>query len=205
MAHAYRHRDRWYAAFTDHNGERRRCATKARTKKEAERLPDDLERRAERQRLGLEPLPVEDGETLGELVQWWLAEYSARLPSHERNAYVLRKHVLQSKLARQRVSKLTSGEVAAYLHRRGKTLGPQSLNHLRRYLLTMINRAREVGRFTGANPVVAVKRRKVPRPARDDLRPKEIPSVLAAVPERWRALFACASARSPYAVAMAAT
>jgi hypothetical protein len=38
----------------------------------ARRLAADLERKAERQRLGLDPLPTECALTVAELVAWWL-------------------------------------------------------------------------------------------------------------------------------------
>lgn len=60
----------------DGTGAWRSHATKATTKTEAKRLAQDIERRAERQRFGLDPLPSESTQTLGHLFQWWLHERS---------------------------------------------------------------------------------------------------------------------------------
>ena len=48
----------WYAKYKDHKGKTIRISTDARSKTEAKRLAEDLERKAERQRLGLEPPPL---------------------------------------------------------------------------------------------------------------------------------------------------
>ncbi len=58
----------------DGTGAWRSHATKATTKTEAKRLAQDMERQAERQRFGLEPLPAESTQTLGQLCEWWLDE-----------------------------------------------------------------------------------------------------------------------------------
>ncbi len=59
MATVYRKRGSWYLAFLDGQGRRRQLRTRARTRSEAKGLAYELERSAERQRLGLEPLPSE--------------------------------------------------------------------------------------------------------------------------------------------------
>lgn len=71
-------------------------------------------------------------------------------------------------------------------------LGPQSINHLRRFILTAFNRARRAGRYAGTNPATEVQRRKVPRRPHDYLRAVEVPLVLAALAPSWRPLFAAA-------------
>ena len=54
MASVFQRGATWYARVKDSTGRWRNLATEARTKTEARRLADDLARRAERVRLGLE-------------------------------------------------------------------------------------------------------------------------------------------------------
>src|SRR5439155_11961008 len=64
----------WYLRVKDASGRWANIASTAKTKTEAWRLASDLERKAERQRLGLDPLPTDCTLTVGELVAWWLRE-----------------------------------------------------------------------------------------------------------------------------------
>jgi hypothetical protein len=74
MARVYLKRATCYARVKDATGAWRSLATRAASKTEARRLAEDIERRAERQRHGLEPLPGDSTMTLGELCAWWLRE-----------------------------------------------------------------------------------------------------------------------------------
>ena len=58
MASVFRRKGAWYVQFKDWHGTFKKQVTRALTKAEAQRLADDLERRAERQRLGMEELAV---------------------------------------------------------------------------------------------------------------------------------------------------
>ncbi len=112
MASVAFRKNRWYVKYRDHRGRWIRKTSTARTKTEARRLADDLERRCERQRLGLEPLPDADGGgTLVELLEWWLDTYSVKLASHERNKLSVRKHLLGSNLAKLRLVEVTPGAI----------------------------------------------------------------------------------------------
>ncbi len=57
MASVYVKHGRYYARWRDAAGNRQRAVTACRTKKEAQRFAEDLERKAERQARGLETLP----------------------------------------------------------------------------------------------------------------------------------------------------
>src|SRR5439155_18617840 len=72
MASVFQKKGAWYVRFKDWTGRFKKQVTRAVTKAEAQRLADDLERRAERQRLGMEELPSESKATLTELCEWWL-------------------------------------------------------------------------------------------------------------------------------------
>jgi hypothetical protein len=62
MASAYEKRPgKFYARWRDRNGLWQDTPTKARTKREARRIGEELEQRAWRQRMGLEPVRAADG------------------------------------------------------------------------------------------------------------------------------------------------
>lgn len=73
----------WWLKYKDAAGEWTPEATKAATKAEAKALLHEIERRVERQRLGLEPLHMNpEGWTVAVLMGWWLETYSRPSPSH---------------------------------------------------------------------------------------------------------------------------
>ena len=184
---------RWYAKYRDHRGKWVRRPTTARTKTEARRLADDMERRCERQRLGLEPVPDEDGGgTISAMMSWWLATYSVRLASHERNKLTVKAHLLHSELGELRLAEVSPGAIERFLQAKSDSLGPQSLNHLRAFLMSGFSAAKRAGRFSGINPAKEVQRRKVARRTPEYLRVHEVPLVLADVPSKWQPLFATA-------------
>jgi len=193
MASVYAKRGKWYVEYRDDAGRRRNRPTKARTKTEAKRLAAELDLRCERQRLGLEPTPAADGGgTLRELLVWWLETYSKTSPSHHRNASTLEANLLHSEIGGVLLAHLTPGTIETYLQRRAERLGPQTLNHLRRFILTAFTRAKQAGHWTGANPAKDVPRRKVPKRAPDFLRAHEVPKVLEVLSNKHRPLFATA-------------
>jgi len=156
-------------------------------------MAGELERPAERQRLGLEPLPPEDGGgTLGELLRWWLETYIKETASSERTASAVDRHFLRSELAEIRLVQLTPGVIETYLQSRGSDIGPNSVNHLRSFLATAFTRAQRAGRWSGGNPALLVARRKVPKRLPDFLRAHEVPLVLGALPKKQLSLFAAA-------------
>ena len=79
MASVFQRAGRWYLRVNDEAGVWRKIPSSARTKTEARRFAEDLERRSERQRLGLEPLPLKDGGGT-------LAEATSRLSTSERRS-----------------------------------------------------------------------------------------------------------------------
>ena len=75
---------------------------------------------------------------------------------------------------------------------RAGELAPQSLNHLRRFILTAFNYGKRAGRWNGENPASLVKRRRIPRRKPDFLRVHEVPLLLRGLAGKWRPLFATA-------------
>ncbi len=194
MASVFQRAGRWYLRVKDGAGIWRKLASSARTKTEARRFAEDYERRCERQRLGLEPLPPEDGGgSLGALLQWWLETYSAGAPSHRNNLSAIRCNLLASELANLPLIQVTAEKVEVFLHRKGQEgLSPKYVNHLRGYLSQAFNAAKKTGRYTGLNPIPAVAKRRVPRRLPDFLRAEEVQPVLQALDGRWQPLFATA-------------
>jgi integrase len=73
MGSVYKRGRTWWLKYKDATGEWTPEATKAVSKAEARALLHEIERRVERQRLGLEPLSLNpDAWTVAELMQWWL-------------------------------------------------------------------------------------------------------------------------------------
>jgi hypothetical protein len=140
---------KWFLKFRDHRGRWVRKTSSARTKTEARRLADDLERRCERQRLGLEPVLDETGGgTLAELLAWWLDTYSVKLASHDRNVLSVKKHLLGSDLARLRLVEITPGAIEQFLQAKGNDVGPQTVNHIRAFVMSRSRRPRRPASFS---------------------------------------------------------
>ncbi|MCC6811925.1 MAG: tyrosine-type recombinase/integrase [Deltaproteobacteria bacterium] len=191
MGSVYKKNDRWYLRFKDENGRWRALATNADGKADAKRMLAELEIKSERIRHGLD-VGREEGGTVAELFEWWLETYSKDSASHERNVYSVQKHFIGGELARITLGSLRAGHVETFLQKKSKTYSPETVNHLRRYLLGAINAAKRAGRFHGPNPVTDVRQRKVPRRKPDYLRHDEVPRVIAALDPGWRPLFATA-------------
>jgi integrase len=176
MASVYEKAGKWYLHYKDARGKWRDKASSARTKTEARRLAGELERQCERQRLGLEPLPAEDGGgTFDELMEWWLDTYSVGSPSHQRNKFSVQKNLVGSELGSLRLVHVTLATIEVFLQSRAARLSPQTLNHLRRFILTAFNHAKRAGRFVGLNPAAEVARRQVAKRLPDFLHAEEVP------------------------------
>lgn len=193
MASVYERGSRWYVRVKDEHGRWKDRVCSAATKTEAKRLAAELERQAERRRLGLEAgRPADGGGTVQQLLGWWLRTYSKGSPSHDRNESTVRTHFFGTALGDTLVCDLKSSAVEVFLQAKAGGLSPQTLNHLRRFLLTAFNCGRRAGRLEVPNPVAGVKPRKVPPRLYDYLRAEEVPAVLAQLSERQRPLFAAA-------------
>jgi hypothetical protein len=70
---------RWYVRFKDAAGRWQRQVTACTNKRDAQRVAEDLERKAERARNGLEPMPdTEAPLSFGELYEWWWTRYGSK-------------------------------------------------------------------------------------------------------------------------------
>jgi integrase len=193
MANPYERNGVWYLRVKNPAGKWIGQPSKARNKTEAKRLNADLDRKFERERLGLDPASQDDAGTLGQLLQRWLTDVSAGTPSHEWAERTITKHLAASELAPLALGVVTTEKVEAFLHRKGQEeLGPQSLNHLRAFLSRAFNSARKLGWYRGANPISTVTKRRIARALPEYLRAHEVLPVLAALDSAHRALFATA-------------
>jgi integrase len=161
-------------------------ASTAQSKTEARRLAAELERKAERQRLGLEPLPTGCTVSVGELVEWWLKE---RCPTASRSCEQsrLRKNVVRTALGAVPVRRLTSARLEDHFHALERAgAAPASVNHIRAKLRTVFFKVRKAGLWMGLNPITDTEPRRVPKRAHPTLKLEEIPRVLAHVSPLWR-------------------
>jgi integrase len=192
MASVYQKRRVWYVSYKDGRGLRRLVRTTAETKTEAKRLALELERGAERQRLGLEELPSECGLTLSELCDWWLKTWCK--PRRAENLRLrLKRHVFETPLGKTLVPRVTAAVIEAQLcEMQSNGLSASTQNSIRATLHTVFSRARKSRLWSGPNPVADVEAKRVPRRVRDTLRAEEVPLLLAQVPADWRGVFATA-------------
>ena len=182
---------RWYVKFKDANGRWCTRPTTAETKTDAKRLASDLERQAERQRLGLEPLASDDGATLGDLLTWWEETYFSHTSAYSRSRGTFHRHVVESDIAKLAIREVTSGRVEQFIQAKTRELAPQTVNHLRTFLCRTFSAARRVGKVS-QNPILDVKLRRVPKRLPTYLHVDEVPPVLRAIADGWRPLFATA-------------
>jgi integrase len=194
MASVYQRngKGKWLVKVKDGRGRWKSYPTTARNKTEAKRLGRELELKSERQRMGLEPLPLEGQGTLAKLAQWWLDTYSAGTSSHTRNVSSVTLHIIGSRIASLPASEVTAPVIESYLQSGVAGRSPQTLNHIRSFLVRIFGRARKQGLYQGENPANAVTRRKLPKRLPDYLRPQEVRPVLEAINADWRPLFATA-------------
>ena len=193
MGSVYEKRSKWYLRYKDAHGRWLDKPTRSLNKTAARRLLAEVEQKVERQRLGLDALPDPDGGgTIAELMAWWLKTYSATSASQARNTSVVTKHLIAAPIGRLTLAQLTSGKLEEFLQSKTSALGPQSINHLRRYISRAFGKAIDTGRWSGDNPAKRGKPRRVPKALPSFLRASEVPALFMALPKKWRPLFATA-------------
>ncbi len=192
MASVFRKHGKWYVKVKQVDGRWVPQPTTATTKSEAKGLALELERKVERQRLGLEALPSGCTLTFGHLVQWWLETYSKPMSSHSRNESYARRHLMSSVLAMLPVPRVAASDIETFLQSKVGALSPKSINNLRGYIQSIFSCATRAGQFNGPNPVTDVRKHKVPKRKPRFLEAHEALQVLNALAPRWRPLFAAA-------------
>jgi len=190
VASVYKKHGRYYARWKDAIGRWQRVVTAARTTKEAQRFAEDLERKAERQVRGLEPLPEDLPRfTFAELFDWWWQEYGSKRRGYDLG--FLRKRLLPS-LGKLSLAEVTAARLEGTLQSHADELSSESLNHLRAHVHRVFALAIRRRLWAGGNPASGVERRKVCRRIYETLRAEEVPVLLARLAPRWRPLFATA-------------
>lgn len=183
---AYKRKSTWVIEWTDVSGKRRREATKATTKKEAESL-EHLERvRVERQIRGFEPASRNPhAHTVRTLVMW-----ACDLRKRSKNAYSLEKTLLAhvvGDFAALPLDLVTPAAVRAWLDDRQAASGisDNTTNRLRAYLSGVFRLAIEHGQAVD-NPVRATRAKAVEAPPPRAFPAHYVPLLLSEVPKGWR-------------------
>jgi integrase len=197
MASVYEKNGHWYLRYKAANGRWSDKKSAARTKKEARRLADDLERSSERERFGLEKAPTDM--PVADLVRWWLENVWKGRPSYAKAKSACEHHLIDAMLFELPADQINAGQIERFLDEKtrivgtkGKPLGPQAVNHLRSFLRRAFAAAIKEKMIAGPNPLDEVRTWKVPKRKPDFLRLHEVGLVLPAVPSKWRPLFATA-------------
>jgi len=194
MGCTYQRGSVWWVKYRDVGGIPRYASTPARTGREAKALLHDIEDRVFRQRRGLAPCTLNpEGWTVGDLMRWWLEEYSSRSSAHGSNAGSVRAQILSSPLAEKRLEHVRRGDIEALLvakERHG--FSPQTVNHVRAFLVRAFSRARRADKWLGENPAEETATRRVPERIVDILALHEVLPFFAALAPHQRPVFAAA-------------
>lgn len=151
----------WYIEFSEWVGGkavRRRVATNATTKREAEALERELRVRATRSKLGLDAGTVNPSRmTLGQAVAWWCKHVGEGQKQGERAAFTLKKHITRERpdFAALRLEDVTTDAIEVFLEERARTcsLSPSTVNNIRALLSGVFTRLKLRKLFLGAHPV----------------------------------------------------
>jgi integrase len=191
MSSVFKRGGMYVVKWKDGTGTWRQLRTSATMLAEARRLAADLDRKAERQRAGLDPVveaPVLL--TFAELIDLWWDEYGSNRRSKTVKPFA-DKH-LRAPLGKLLLAEVTPARIESLLNTKAAELAPKSLNHLLALVRMLFSIATLFGRWAGPNPAAAVKRRKVPKKLPVYLKTDEVPLLLGALAPKWRALFATA-------------
>lgn len=186
MAYAFRRGARFYMGWVDAHGVERKRACAAATLTEARRMAEELERKAERQRLGLEAEARADV-LFADAVEEHLAALPPDFASKQTLAGRLRGRVVPH-LGKMRCREVTAADVRRMLAANAD-VSPQTREHLRVAVQAVFTFLRQ-GRRVDGNPAAELGKVKVPRRKPRYLEVEDIPRLLAAVPEQHRPVFA---------------
>lgn len=183
----------WYVGFRDEGGRDTRQATRCRTKTEARKVADDLERKAERVRLGLEVGGRASAITLNLLAAEYLAGPAKSRRSFDDIRRRIQLHVLPH-LGSTYLHHITPADLEALAAlKAAEGLSPQTCLHIINHVSAMFTWAIKKKRcFSGQNPAAICDKPKVIQRT-----PRTIPSnwvsrIIEASEDSERDLFATA-------------
>jgi integrase len=165
----------------------------AETKTEAKRFKSDLEHKIERQRLGLDPLPVTSSITLAHLCDWWLKEVCPRAAEKKERSRL--KEITEQPIGGMPLHQLDDAALEGHftkMEKRDPPARPGTIQRLRSTLGSIFTKARKLKKWTATNPVRGTDPRKPPKGVYLILKPQEISLVLRVLSDWWRDLFATA-------------
>ncbi len=186
---------RFIAQWIDGAGNKRQKTLRAQSESAAERegrrLLADLERRADRQHLGLEPLVSAADVTLGGLLDYWWERKRRKLRSHTVHGF-LEKHL--GPLREVPAIELTTSRLDALLAKKDGALAAESVNKLRARLTEIFKLASKAGGpWEGRpNPVADTEKRRVLRQLPRFLQVEEVTAVLEQLQGQERQVIATA-------------
>jgi integrase len=183
----------WYIRWRDAGGKWRRQVCTAKTKREAEVIYAETVRQVDRQKRGLEPLPIETGMNVWALCEWWLATRCPKL-SKRRATSMLRVQVQRSELGRLPLRALNADVVERHLQAMEKAgYAPRSINQFRIVFGSVFTEARFGRLWAGENPVHLTRNRQVDKTPRPTLSPEKVEQLIGKVAPHLRGLFATAA------------
>src|SRR6266403_1087729 len=193
MASVYRKRGGFYVCYIDALGKKHDRPITAETQRQADRFARELERTIERQKFGLDPLPVTSSITLAQLCTWWLDKCAPRA-SLAKEKSRLKVHVLEKDLGNLQLHRVDSGALEQrFLEMEHAGAEPASINKLRSTLGSVYRAARKLKKWIGHNPVRETEPRAVPKGVHITIRdPAEAAQVLRELSLYWRDQFATA-------------
>jgi integrase len=205
VAYAYQKKNKagkkagpWYIGFAgpelDAHGKPKSVQQKTacHTKKEAETLAFELERKAERQRRGLEKAPVARRK-FEDVARTYLATAAKAQASYDTIRQRVVDHILPT-LGAKWVDEVTPADIERLLAQKEEEgYAPQTREHLRVHLLAIFTFAIEREKaLQGDNPAALVPEVQVPDKEVRHVPEEYVSAIIAAVHERSRALFATA-------------
>lgn len=184
----------FYIRWRNINGLVQRRATTAINQTEAANLVAEEKAKVHRQRLGLEPVPIQRSSastTLWDLCHWWL-EHKCSDRSYKREKYRLEAEVKRTKLGETSLAQDIELVVATHLDKMEKEgAAPGTINKLRGTLFSVFKEAKQPPRrWTGPNPIAEIPVRSVPKQKYNTVASEEIEPMLARASEDWQGFLA---------------
>lgn len=197
MGHVFERESVWYLTWRDGFGRRKRKATSAKTRRDAQALLVELEAQVQRVKLGLEEAPVQSRLTFRSLLNWYLTERCPEASRHMATMQV-KAHVLSTDIADLPMPMLNADLIERKVFEvmeRERKLKPATINRLRGILHAAVEAARQPPRrWGGKNPITDTRPRKVTRVERPTLTPKQVELVLAELADSpWQGVMAVAA------------